>query len=125
MEDALRLFTSVVNSPWFEETLFMLVFNKKDLFLDKMQRQRIPITACPAFEAYDGEPQSFQETTLFIRDRFTATITGQERAPNWGQKQNDNDNDNFKTFTRTNKQINTMRTGEEQDNPAQHITERE
>jgi guanine nucleotide-binding protein G(i) subunit alpha len=51
MIESMKLFDSICNSKWFVETSIILFLNKKDLFLDKIQRS--PLTIC--FPEYTGK----------------------------------------------------------------------
>ena len=88
MEEALRLFGSILNNRWFINTSVILFLNKKDLFEEKLKDN--PITVC--FPDYTGKhnifqlmlsiiiilrnlfagPNTFTDTTNFIRDKFVA-----------------------------------------------------
>lgn len=50
MQESLKLFDSICNSPWFAEIHFILFLNKKDLFAEKITRS--PLTIC--FPEYKG-----------------------------------------------------------------------
>lgn len=50
MQESLKLFDSICNSPWFSDTHFILFLNKKDLFAEKIPRS--PLTIC--FPEYKG-----------------------------------------------------------------------
>ena len=39
MDEALRLFNSILNNKWFMETSMILFLNKKDLFLEKIKEK--------------------------------------------------------------------------------------
>jgi len=71
MTDQLELFDKICNEQWFAKTSMILFLNKKDLFAEKLADNR-PITACPDFAHYDGAPDSFEETSQFIKGVFTA-----------------------------------------------------
>eukprot|EP01083_Nonionella_stella_P275182 934504_1 len=62
MVDSLQLFDNICNNTWFEKTSMILFLNKKDLFAGKLQQNK-PITLCPEFEDYNGDQNSFDETT--------------------------------------------------------------
>ena len=51
MEESLKLFESIVNNRWFNETSVILFLNKKDLFEEKITNS--PLTIC--FPDYPGE----------------------------------------------------------------------
>jgi len=50
MIESMQLFSSICNSSWFINTAMILFLNKKDLFLEKIQR--VNITTC--FPDYKG-----------------------------------------------------------------------
>ena len=50
MQESLKLFDSICNSPWFADIHFILFLNKKDLFAEKIHRS--PLTVC--FPEYKG-----------------------------------------------------------------------
>lgn len=66
MHESLTLFRELCKTAWFATTPFVVFFNKKDIFQDKISRG-IPITVC--FPEYTGG-QNFDETTTYIRDKF-------------------------------------------------------
>ena len=53
MDEALRLFNSILNNKWFLDTSVILFLNKKDLFQDKIKEK--PLVEC--FSDYRGENQ--------------------------------------------------------------------
>lgn len=52
MIESMQLFSSICNSSWFLNTAMILFLNKKDLFMEKIQR--VNITTC--FPDYEGTP---------------------------------------------------------------------
>ena len=50
MKESLLLFDEICNSPWFQNTAFILFFTKIDLFREKILR--VPLTLC--FPTYNG-----------------------------------------------------------------------
>lgn len=50
MQESLKLFDSICNSPWFAIIHFILFLNKKDLFAEKIKRS--PLNVC--FPEYKG-----------------------------------------------------------------------
>ncbi|CAD5219668.1 unnamed protein product [Bursaphelenchus okinawaensis] len=65
MQESLKLFDSICNSPWFAEIHFILFLNKKDLFAEKIPRS--PLTVC--FPEYKGQ-QSQTECINYIQWKF-------------------------------------------------------
>lgn len=51
MDEALRLFNSILNNKWFLDTSVILFLNKKDLFQDKIKEK--PLSEC--FPDYRGK----------------------------------------------------------------------
>jgi hypothetical protein len=50
MQESLKLFREICNSPWFENTAIVLFLNKNDLFRDKIQK--VDLNVC--FDDYKG-----------------------------------------------------------------------
>jgi hypothetical protein len=50
--ESTRLFAAICNSSWFIQTSMIVFLNKKDLFEEKIQRNK-SIKLC--FEEYDGK----------------------------------------------------------------------
>ncbi|KAI1728039.1 g-protein alpha subunit domain-containing protein [Ditylenchus destructor] len=65
MIESMQLFSSICNSSWFLNTAMILFLNKKDLFLEKIQR--VNITTC--FPDYEG-PQTYEDAVNFIKMKF-------------------------------------------------------
>ena len=53
MDEALRLFNSILNNKWFLDTSVILFLNKKDLFQEKIKEK--PLSEC--FVDYKGKEQ--------------------------------------------------------------------
>jgi len=77
MSEALNLFGEVANSRWFQRSSIILFLNKRDLFLQKIEKS--PLTVCPAFSTYSG-PQTFDPSVEFIRDHFLNKNKKQDHA---------------------------------------------
>jgi len=69
MYEALRLFSDITNSKWFNNTPIILFLNKKDLFEKKITK--VPLNVC--FENYDG-PNEYEPARAFIEKQFLAQI---------------------------------------------------
>uniref|UniRef100_A0A1I7VDF1 Guanine nucleotide-binding protein alpha-7 subunit n=1 Tax=Loa loa TaxID=7209 RepID=A0A1I7VDF1_LOALO len=65
MQESLKLFDSICNSPWFADIHFILFLNKKDLFAEKITRS--PLTTC--FPEYKGQ-QNQTECINYIQWKF-------------------------------------------------------
>lgn len=66
MVEALELFEEITNSEWFEKTSIILFLNKRDLFMEKLNK--IPLKNY--FPGYNGT--SYEEATEFIQEMFEA-----------------------------------------------------
>ena len=56
MDEALRLFNSILNNKWFLDTSVILFLNKKDLFQEKIKEK--PLSEC--FVDYKGKDQKYE-----------------------------------------------------------------
>ncbi|GMT10833.1 hypothetical protein PFISCL1PPCAC_2130, partial [Pristionchus fissidentatus] len=65
MIESMQLFNSICNSSWFLSTAMILFMNKKDLFMEKIQRVNITT----AFPDYEGG-QNYEEAVNFIKQKF-------------------------------------------------------
>uniref|UniRef100_A0A8R1HQF3 Uncharacterized protein n=1 Tax=Caenorhabditis japonica TaxID=281687 RepID=A0A8R1HQF3_CAEJA len=65
MIESMQLFNSICNSTWFLSTAMILFMNKKDLFMEKIQRVNITT----AFPDYEGG-QNYEEAVAFIKMKF-------------------------------------------------------
>jgi guanine nucleotide-binding protein G(o) subunit alpha len=74
MQDSLQLFESIVNNPFFAKTSFIMFFNKKDLFEEKIKHS--PLTIC--FPEYTGENE-FEPATTYICEKFESKNLSSER----------------------------------------------
>lgn len=69
LQEALDLFQNICQSPWFTRTAIQLVFNKTDLFLEKLKHS--PLDAYfPDFQGGSDYPLARQ----YIADKFTSII---------------------------------------------------
>jgi len=68
MTDSLDLFGDICNNEYFKDTSIILFLNKKDLFEKKIETKSIKI--CEDFEGFDGDEQSYDDTTSYIKDVF-------------------------------------------------------
>eukprot|EP01094_Clydonella_sp_ATCC50884_P014468 TRINITY_DN2489_c0_g1_i3.p1 TRINITY_DN2489_c0_g1~~TRINITY_DN2489_c0_g1_i3.p1 ORF type:complete len:399 (+),score=138.68 TRINITY_DN2489_c0_g1_i3:130-1197(+) len=68
MKESLLLFDEVVNSPWFENTAFILFLNKLDLFKEKIKR--VPLKNC--FPEYTGPAGEEEPARNYIFELFQA-----------------------------------------------------
>jgi GTPase SAR1 family protein len=70
MVETLTLFEEICNSPFFVKTAMILMLNKRDSFLEKMERG-VPLTLCPLFKDYTG-PNTYEAGIALIQDTFHA-----------------------------------------------------
>ncbi|TRY74846.1 hypothetical protein TCAL_00538 [Tigriopus californicus] len=77
MHESLNLFASIVNNIHFKTKPFIVFFNKKDLFEDKLKHKSIRI----AFPDYTGD-KSFESTSDFIIDKYLnqSQVSSKRRA---------------------------------------------
>ena len=68
MTDQLKLFDNVINNQSLSKTPMILFLNKRDLFAKKIKR--VPLSKCKSFSTYRGDPDSFDQTTRYIRKAF-------------------------------------------------------
>eukprot|EP00484_Ammonia_sp_Unknown_P007693 CAMPEP_0197075834 /NCGR_PEP_ID=MMETSP1384-20130603/211810_1 /TAXON_ID=29189 /ORGANISM="Ammonia sp." /LENGTH=358 /DNA_ID=CAMNT_0042514683 /DNA_START=175 /DNA_END=1251 /DNA_ORIENTATION=+ len=68
MVDSVELFEQICNNEWFKDTAMILFLNKKDTFAEKIEN--VPITECPQFRTFNGNTQSYDETTEYIKEVF-------------------------------------------------------
>ncbi|XP_017328773.1 guanine nucleotide binding protein (G protein), alpha inhibiting activity polypeptide a isoform X1 [Ictalurus punctatus] len=65
MHESMKLFDSICNNKWFEETSIILFLNKKDLFEEKVKKS--PLTIC--FPDYTGG-NTYDEAAAHIQNQF-------------------------------------------------------
>ena len=70
MDEALRLFNSILNNKWFMETSMILFLNKKDLFLEKIKEK--PLSQ--VFPDYQGSYYTAPTTCVFV-NAFYSCVT--------------------------------------------------
>ena len=68
MVESIKLFEELVNDKHFKQRDFILLLNKRDLFRKKIQT--IPITVCPAFKDFKGNPHDYDATITYIKQVF-------------------------------------------------------
>ncbi|BHF79068.1 Guanine nucleotide binding protein (G protein), alpha [Sparganum proliferum] len=70
MQESLKLFDSICNNKWFQDTSMILFLNKKDLFEEKIKRS--PLTIC--FPEYTGGQRSERKKWIHCFEDVTAII---------------------------------------------------
>ena len=66
MDESLKLFDEMINIEYFHKTPFIVFFNKRDLFEEKVRRKSIKTV----FPDYDGPEFSAEESGEFIIDKY-------------------------------------------------------
>mmetsp|Transcript_27600 Transcript_27600/g.51479 ORF Transcript_27600/g.51479 Transcript_27600/m.51479 type:complete len:360 (-) Transcript_27600:320-1399(-) len=72
MEETLDLFEEVISSDDFKnlrECSLILFLNKKDIFKEKLEVEKIPLGVCPAFRNYKGSA-NYEEAIEFVCRKF-------------------------------------------------------
>jgi len=69
MKETLQLFDEIVNSPWFENTTFILFLNKKDLFEQKIQTEAGVTNFKKIFPEYEGGT-NYKKAAEFLQKKF-------------------------------------------------------
>ncbi|EGC33464.1 G-protein subunit alpha 9 [Dictyostelium purpureum] len=69
MEDSLKLWTDIVNNPFFKSTSFVLFLNKNDIFREKIKK--IPLSV--AFPDYQGG-LNYDKGIEYVRNKFFASV---------------------------------------------------
>jgi len=69
MCETLTLFEEICNSPFFVKTAMILMLNKRDSFLEKIDK--VPLNVCPLFKDYKG-PNTYDAGVALIQDTFHA-----------------------------------------------------
>jgi len=64
--EALNLFDEICNSRWFTETSIILFLNKRDLFMEKIQK--VSLNEC--FSDYCGAPNDYDHGCEYFREKF-------------------------------------------------------
>lgn len=64
--EALNLFDEICNSRWFTETSIILFLNKRDLFMEKIQK--VPLHKC--FNDYCGAENDYDMGCEYFREKF-------------------------------------------------------
>lgn len=68
MEETLNLFEEICNSRWFRDTSLIFFLNKRDLFEQKITK--VPLTTCPLFSDYEGDPHDYEGCSKAISKLF-------------------------------------------------------
>lgn len=76
MNEALMMWESTVNSPWFTRTCPILLLNNINLFKKKITRS--PITA-HGFTDYYGPPDDWKQASEYFMNKFRALNRNPER----------------------------------------------
>ena len=66
--EALNLFDEICNSRWFTETSIILFLNKRDLFMEKIQK--VPLNKLNLFDDYCGPEHDYDSGCEYFREKF-------------------------------------------------------
>ena len=66
MQEALMLFESILNLPWFRKSSIILFLNKIDLFKEKLAAKPIP----QYFPDYTGADADFNAASTYFANKF-------------------------------------------------------
>merc|ERR1712038_2154980 len=69
MQESLNLFNEMVNNSYFSEMPFIVFFNKKDLFEEKIKKKSITL-AFPEYRGKNGQMHDDEDSSGFIIDTF-------------------------------------------------------
>lgn len=75
MEESLKLWQNILDSRYFKNIPFFLVFNKKDEFIEKLKHKNIDVY----FKGYTGK-NDFDECYKFIQKQFIDLNTEESRV---------------------------------------------
>merc|ERR1712130_28818 len=73
--EALNLFDEICNSTWFTKASVILFLNKRDLFMEKINK--VPLTIC--FDDYNGPANDYDAGCEFFREKFEARNRQQDK----------------------------------------------
>ena len=74
MEESMNLFEDIVNNKFFNRKSFIIFFNKKDLFEEKIRTKAIK----EYFPDFEGDEQSFTQTSEFLIKKYLSKNKGVE-----------------------------------------------
>ena len=72
MEEGANLFQAIVNNKFFQATLFVVLFTKTDLLLEKIQHKNIR----DHFPDFSGDPHNLDDVKQFLRTMFESRCLG-------------------------------------------------
>lgn len=93
MQESLRIFEEIANNQYFKHTSILLFFNKKDLFLKKLEKNPISVF----FSDYKGEPHNFEQSIDHITKSFLKLIREGDTSRVYVHVTCATDTDNVKT----------------------------
>ena len=76
MEESMNLFDDIVNNKFFNRKSFIIFFNKKDLFEEKIRTKAIK----EYFPDFEGDEQSFTQTSDFLIKKYLSKNKGEEKS---------------------------------------------
>ena len=74
MVESLEMFDVMINNEHLPNKGIILFLNKRDLFSKKLHLKETPITVCPAFNDFEGDVWSYEETTKYIRMKYKSMV---------------------------------------------------
>lgn len=72
LEEGVKLFQSIVNHKFFQATLFVVLFTKTDLLLEKIRHKNIR----DHFPNFSGDPHNMDDVKQFLRTMFESQCLG-------------------------------------------------
>ena len=72
LEEGVKLFQSIVNHKFFQATLFVVLFTKTDLLLEKIRHKNIR----DHFPNFSGDPHNVDDVKQFLRTMFESRCLG-------------------------------------------------
>lgn len=72
LEEGANLFQAIVNNKFFQATLFVVLFTKTDLLLEKIQHKNIR----DHFPDFSGDPHNLDDVKQFLRTMFESRCLG-------------------------------------------------
>jgi len=77
MSENFQLFTHTANNPKLKDKPIIVIFNKLDIFTDKLAQRKDSISV--AFADYTGDPYSVEDSIKFLESKFASTRENSEK----------------------------------------------
>lgn len=78
MTDAIALFRDILSNPILSGCTMILFLNKLDLLRQKVKGGHHPVSTY--FPGYNGKPDSWRDSLMFLRERFLRCNVGNDRC---------------------------------------------